>query len=108
MTDLIARIWRTEIDANRADEYERFAQHYSLPMFRAQPGFAGVLMLRDGTSCQVITLWQSRKAIAALDHSTSYQKTVARIMAEGFLCGEQSVAIFDAHMFALAESHAAA
>jgi hypothetical protein len=37
----IARIWRTQIDEHRADEYEYFADRESLPMFRAHEGFIG-------------------------------------------------------------------
>jgi len=39
---MIVRIWRTRIDQARASEYRDFAHSRSLPMFRAQPGFAGV------------------------------------------------------------------
>jgi heme-degrading monooxygenase HmoA len=97
---MIARTWYTEIDPDRAEEYERFARDISLPMFRAQAGFAGVLMLRDGARCQVITVWRDREAIEALDRSPSYQETVAKIVARGFLRGEQGVEIIDAHLFA--------
>ena len=95
---LIARIWHTEIDPDRAAEYEAFARDISLPMFRAQPGFAGVLMLRDGGRCQVITLWESHDAIDALNSSASYRQTVDRILAQGFLGSEQSVELLDAHL----------
>jgi hypothetical protein len=40
---MIVRIWRTQIDQARAGEYRDFAHSRSLPMFRAQPGFAGAL-----------------------------------------------------------------
>jgi heme-degrading monooxygenase HmoA len=102
---LIARIWHTDVDPDRADEYERFASEISLPMFKAQPGCAGVLMLRNGASCQVITLWQSQEAIAALDTSASYRETVERIVAQGFLRGEQRVEVLDAHLLASFDSH---
>jgi heme-degrading monooxygenase HmoA len=94
----IARIWHTEVDAGRADEYERFAREISLPMFKVQQGFAGVLMLRDGSRCQVITLWQSHEAVAALDLSSTYRETVERIRGQGFLGGEQRVETLDAHL----------
>jgi heme-degrading monooxygenase HmoA len=96
---LIARIWHTEVDPARADEYEAFARDISLPMFRAQPGFAGVLMLRDGGRCQVITLWETHEAIEALDSSAKYRETVDSILAQGFLGGEQRVELLDAHLF---------
>ena len=101
---LIARIWHTEVDTGRADEYETFARDISLPMFGAQPGFAGVLMLRDGSHCQVITLWQSHEAIAALNSSPTYRQTVDRILARGFLCGEQRIEVLNAHLLAVVGS----
>ena len=101
MSKLIGRIWHTEIDPDRISEYEQFAQDISLPMFRAQPGLVGVVMLRDGTRCQVITLWRSREAIAALEDSLPYRTTVVRIIDAGFLRGKQSVELFDAHLVSL-------
>ncbi|HEY0628239.1 MAG TPA: hypothetical protein VGD23_02825 [Sphingomicrobium sp.] len=98
---MIARIWHTEVAPARADEYERFAREVSLPMFRQQPGFGGVLMLRDNSRCQVITLWASHDAIAALDGSSTYRETVQAILAQGFLRGEQKVELCDAHLIAL-------
>jgi heme-degrading monooxygenase HmoA len=97
---LIGRIWHTEIDPDRAEEYEKFAREVSLPMVKAQPGFAAALMLRNGASCRVITVWTSHEAIAALDGSPSYRETVERILAEGFIRGEQSVELFGAHLLA--------
>jgi hypothetical protein len=64
-----ARIWRTEIDETRADEYREFAHARSLPMFRAQPGFAGVLFAAQGTQRAVITLWEDLAGAEALDKS---------------------------------------
>jgi heme-degrading monooxygenase HmoA len=95
---LIARIWRTEVDPDRADEYERFAREVSLPMFRRQQGYAGVMMLRDGTACQVITLWRSREDVAALDQSPLYRETVQHILRQGFLQGDQMLDIAEAHL----------
>ena len=43
---MIGRIWRTHVLLDRAVEYEAFARDVSLPMFRQQQGFEGVLMLR--------------------------------------------------------------
>lgn len=94
----IARIWRTHIDPARAEDYERFARDVSLPMFRQQPGFEGVLMLRDGARCEVITLWQSAEDIAMLDRSTTYKDVVARIIAQGFITGEQRVKMMSLHL----------
>jgi hypothetical protein len=47
-SELIVRIWRTGVDPDRALEYREFAQSRSLPMFRNQPGFRGVLFSAAG------------------------------------------------------------
>ncbi len=75
-----------------------FARDISLPMFRKQLGFKGVLMAGDGPERLVITLWRDDDAITALDHSASYRETVNRIMAAGFITGHQSVEIHKVHL----------
>lgn len=92
------RIWRTGVVENRIDEYEAFARDVSLPMFRAQQGYRGVVMGGDGGRRCVITYWENDEAIAALDCSPSYKATVERIVATGFLNGEQSVEIYDVQL----------
>ena len=52
---MIVRIWRTHIDQARAGEYRDFAHSRSLPMFRAQPGFAGVFFAARQDERVVIT-----------------------------------------------------
>ncbi len=94
----IARIWRTNVSPDRADDYERFAKNVSLPMFRVQQGFAGVLMLRDDADCLVITLWNEQADITALSKSESYNATVEHILNEGFLMGEQTTESYDLHL----------
>jgi heme-degrading monooxygenase HmoA len=82
---VIARIWRAEIDPARADEYERFAQEHSLPMFRSHRGFCGAILTRDGPDCTVVTLWERPDDAAALEASDRYRETVSAIMATGFV-----------------------
>jgi heme-degrading monooxygenase HmoA len=82
---VIVRIWRAQIDPARADEYERFAQERSLPMFRSHDGFRGCAFLRDGAECTVITLWEAAGDVAALERSDRYRETVAAIMKTGFI-----------------------
>jgi hypothetical protein len=86
---------RTEIDQTRAHEYRDFAHSKSLPIFRAQPGFAGVLFAAHATERAVITLWHELACVEALEHSPSYQTTVADIEATGFLDGESAVEVLD-------------
>src|SRR5438128_254618 len=91
----IVRIWRTKIDRKRADEYRRFANAQSLPMFRAHRGFIGVVFGETEDERIVITFWASREAAAALDASPLYRETVERIEATGFVVGPSTVEIFE-------------
>ena len=84
-TPVILRIWKAEIDPARGDEYERFAQERSLPMFRAHRGFRGCAFLRNGADYSVVTLWDGPEDVAALEASALYRETVAAIMASGFM-----------------------
>lgn len=92
---MIARIWRTEIDPTRADEYQTFAHAQSLPMFRQQEGFIGVLFAAAATGRAVITLWRDLDAVATLDASPTYKNTVAEIEATGFLRGESTLEVLE-------------
>jgi heme-degrading monooxygenase HmoA len=92
---MIARIWSAEIDETRADEYREFAHARSLPMFRAQPGFAGVLFAAQGAQRAVITLWDKLAAAEALDHSATYRATVAALEATGVLRGDSAVEVLE-------------
>jgi heme-degrading monooxygenase HmoA len=92
---LIIRIWRTQIDEARADAYREFAYATSLPMFRAQPGFAGVFFAARGDERAVITLWRDSAAVLALHRSESYRATVAEIEATGFLAQRGVVEVLD-------------
>lgn len=92
---MIVRIWRTEIEPTRATDYLEFARHYSLPMFREQRGFGGVLFAAGGAERAVITLWQDMAAVEALAESDTYARTVEAIEAAGFLRGEAEVAVLE-------------
>jgi hypothetical protein len=90
----IARIWRTRIDQSRTDEYLRFAQERSLPMFRSHAGFAGVVFGGAEDKCVVITFWQDVQSARALDVSPRYQQTVLEIKRSGFIVGPSSVEVY--------------
>lgn len=92
---MIVRIWRTEIDETRAGDYIDFARERSLPMFRQQAGFGGVLFVADRGERIVITLWRDLASVAALEDSSSYRATVAEIEATGFITGRSSVEVFE-------------
>lgn len=93
---MILRIWRTKVNIERIQEYERFEMEHSLPMFRRQHGLMGVLFLREGADhSAALTLWENLESIEALDTSTSYQQTAGALGESGLLVGEQSVQIFE-------------
>jgi len=92
---VIVRIWTTGVDPQRADEYREFAAVRSLPMFRIQEGFRGVLFTERGSQFAVISLWRDRAAVDSLETSPTYQETVAAILATGFLTDEQRVDVFE-------------
>jgi heme-degrading monooxygenase HmoA len=93
---VIVRTWRTGIDPARAAEYERFAEERSLPMFRAQPGFRGVLFTTAADDRRaVISFWEDEAAVELLDRSESYRETAAALGSTGILRGEQTVEVLD-------------
>jgi heme-degrading monooxygenase HmoA len=101
---MLQRVWRCTIDPDRSGEYEDFARDVSLPMFRAQPGFRGCLMTRRGEDCEVLTLWDGPDAIEALNASASYQATVAKILATGFIRRELGTLATRVHLASLGEA----
>lgn len=94
---MIVRIWRTGVDPARVVEYETFAADESLPMFRKQSGFSGVLFLRTGGYASVVTLWEDMHAVERLADSPTYLETVKRIADSGILVGDQVIEVFEAH-----------
>ena len=94
---MIARIWTTKCRESRAQEYERFARDVSLPMFTCQEGLCGVLFLRQGEDCRVLSLWEDMAAIGKLATSQSYQAVVEKIIGLDVLYGEQAVELLDVH-----------
>lgn len=94
---MLLRIWRTGVDPKRWSEYQRFEREHSLPMFRAQPGCCGVLFVRmaDGSGAAACSFWDDQDAINRLATSPTYQATMRRIIASGFLTGSQSVEVFE-------------
>jgi heme-degrading monooxygenase HmoA len=93
----IARIWRTRIKPDRAEDYRFFANEVSLPMFRAHHGFVGVIFGEAGDERAVITLWESQAAVDAFNASPLYVETVARIEASGFIVGPSKTEVFEVH-----------
>lgn len=98
---MIGRLWTTQVDVARAEDYESFARDISLPMFRRQQGFRGTVMLRREDSCAVLTLWHDIEGVVALKTSKDYQATVRKITAQGFLSGEHAVDVYKIHLLEL-------
>ena len=94
---MIERIWRTAVDSRRAGAYEDFARAVSLPMFRQQQSYAGVIMGHSGDSCIVMTLRHSMIDVGVLDHLHMYKNTVQQILTKGILLGEQTTETLEAH-----------
>jgi hypothetical protein len=64
-------------------------------MFRAQPGFAGVLLSARGAERAVITLWRDMSCAEALDRSRACRATVAALESTGLLRSEGIVEVLD-------------
>jgi heme-degrading monooxygenase HmoA len=92
---MIVRIWRTGLDEARADEYERFAEQRSLPMFQRRRGCLGVLFTRAEGGRAVVSLWDDRAAAAELEGDSEYRATVEEIIAAGFLRPPQAVELME-------------
>lgn len=80
---MIARLWRTGVDEERMEEYRRFEQRRSEPMFRALEGCLGVLCLRTGTGPAALSLWRDRAAVARLVTNRRYQRNVRSLAQTG-------------------------
>lgn len=98
---MIGRLWKTRLRAGCGEAYDQFAREISLPMFRQQEGFVGCLMSRTPEWGFVYTLWRDQTAIDALDHSSSYQATVKRILEAGILDEPQTLEVAEVHLLDL-------
>ena len=93
----VVRVWTTEIDTARADEYDEFVETTSVPMFQRQAGFVAALFCGEGHVRVVMTFWRDRAAVDALSASETYRETVSEIQLAGFLQGSQTTEVFDLH-----------
>jgi heme-degrading monooxygenase HmoA len=93
---VILRIWRAKIAPARSEEYRRFERERCLPMLRRQPGFLGVLFVRQAEDrAASLTIWEDTGAVEALASSPSYRRTVRELEESGLLAGEQSEEVFE-------------
>lgn len=91
---MIVRLWRTELNDGCKAEYRAFEEEHSLPMFREQKGFLGVLFLRDKEGAAALTFWENAEAVTRLAESATYRATVERLEGTGLLHGHQTVEVF--------------
>lgn len=89
-------MWRAKIVPARLEEYRRFERERCLPMLYKQPGFLGVLFLREAEDHAVsLTIWEDRGTVDALGSSPSYRRTTRELGESGLLAGEQSVEVLE-------------
>ena len=93
---MILRVWRAQIVPARIEEYRRFERERCLSMLRRQPGFLGMLFLRQAEDrAASITIWEDTGAVDALASSPSYRRTVRELEESGLLAREQSEEVFE-------------
>jgi heme-degrading monooxygenase HmoA len=93
---VILRVWRAQIVPARIEEYRRFERERCLSMLRRQPGFLGVLFLRQAEDrVASLTIWENIGAVEALTSSPSYRRTVRELTESGLLAGEPSEEVFE-------------
>ena len=93
---MILRVWRAQIVPARIEEYRRFERERCLSMLRRQPGFLGVLFLRQAEDrVASLTIWENIGAVEALTSSPSYRRTVRELEEGDLLAGGQSEEVFE-------------
>jgi quinol monooxygenase YgiN len=92
---VVVRTWRTRIDTERLDEFDRFVRERSAPMFREQPGLLAVLYSRDGDQWLTLTLWRDAAAAERLGESASYLAAVEELLGSGMVLGEPVTEAFE-------------
>ena len=93
---MILRVWHAKIDPARIEEYRHFERERCLPMLRKQPGFLGVLFVRQAEDHpSSLTIWEDAGAVEALESSPSYREVTYELVESVLLAGSESVVIFE-------------
>jgi heme-degrading monooxygenase HmoA len=93
---VILRVWRAKLNRARLEEYRRFERERCLPMLHRQPGFLGVLFLRQAEDCAAsLTVWEDGGTVEALTSSPSYRQTARELAESDLLAGKQSEEVFE-------------
>jgi heme-degrading monooxygenase HmoA len=91
---VILRIWRARLNPARLESYRRFERERCVPMLHKQPGFLGVLFVREAEDRAVsITIWEDGGAVEALESSPSYRRTTRELTESGLLANDWSAEI---------------
>ena len=90
------RAWCARVNPARLEAYRRFERERCLPALRRQPGFLGILFLREaGNRVASVTVWEDQGVVDALESSPSYRRTIRGFADGGLLAGEQAIETFD-------------
>lgn len=92
---MILHIWRAALDPVHREGYRRFEREICLPMLRKQVGFLGVLFSNEKDRAVLLTLWEDRGAVDALESSPSYQRTELELAERKLLKGSPSVEVLE-------------
>ncbi len=97
---VLTRLWVTDFDVERRDELESFAIEVSAPMFRTLSGCLGYIYAVEGSTWITQTFWASENDIVVAESSALYRDVVARILAAGFLIGNQTTMVLQVAEYA--------
>ncbi len=93
---MILPVWSAKIDPARIEEYRRFEQERCMSMLSKQPGFLGVIFLRQAEDhASSLTIWEDAGAVDALESSPSYREVTHELAESALLAEMESVVIFE-------------
>ncbi len=93
---MIVRVWRAKLNQACLEEYRRFEQERCMSMLSKQPGFLGVIFLRQAEDhASSLTIWEDAGAVDALESSPSYREVTNELGESALLAGSESVVIFE-------------
>jgi heme-degrading monooxygenase HmoA len=93
---VILHVCRAKTDPARIEEYRRFEQERCMSMLSKQPGFLGVIFLRQAEDhASSLTIWGDAGAVEALESSPSHRRTTRELTESRLLAGEQSEEVFE-------------
>jgi quinol monooxygenase YgiN len=94
---MLVRIWRTRVDPTREEEYIRFTEEFSRPMFQQAPGCLTAVFLNRPPHFGALSYWTDDDALAAFLSSPIYLDTVRRLEETGLLTSQSKSEVFSVH-----------